>query len=46
MAGAPVRPARLADADRASGSPRPEGTLLDAAVRQGFRPRVAERIPG
>ncbi|WP_372511124.1 LysR family transcriptional regulator [Streptomyces cylindrosporus] len=40
----PVRLGRLADADWISGSPRPEGTLLDAAVRQGFRPRVAHVV--
>ncbi|MEU9730261.1 LysR family transcriptional regulator [Streptomyces sp. NPDC048002] len=42
--GGPVRLARLADADWISGSPRPEGTLLDAALRQGFRPRVAHVV--
>lgn len=36
--------ARLADADWISGGPRPEGTLLDAALRQGFRPRVAHVV--
>ncbi|WBO66557.1 LysR family transcriptional regulator [Streptomyces camelliae] len=40
----PVRLARLADADWIAGSSRPEGTLLDAAVRQGFRPRVAHVV--
>lgn len=40
----PVRLARLADADWIAGSPRPEGTLLDAAVRLGFRPRVAHVV--
>ena len=40
----PVRLAQLADADWISGSPRPEGTLLDAALRQGFRPRVAHVV--
>ncbi|MCL7429648.1 LysR family transcriptional regulator [Streptomyces sp. YS415] len=40
----PVRLARLADADWISGSPRPEGTLLDAALRQDFRPRVAHVV--
>ena len=35
---------RLADADWISGSPRPEGTLLDTALRQGFRPRVAHVV--
>ncbi|WP_394365704.1 LysR substrate-binding domain-containing protein [Streptomyces sasae] len=41
---APARLARLADADWISGSPRPEGTLLDAALRQGFRPRVTHVV--
>ncbi|MFG2131686.1 LysR family transcriptional regulator [Streptomyces sp. NPDC048751] len=40
----PVRLGRLADADWISGGPRPEGTLLDAALRQGFRPRVAHVV--
>lgn len=40
----PVHLAQLADADWISGSPRPEGTLLDAALRQGFRPRVAHVV--
>ncbi|MGI5454478.1 LysR family transcriptional regulator [Streptomyces sp. CA-249302] len=40
----PVRLGRLADADWISGGPRPEGTLLDAAVRQGFRPRIAHVV--
>ncbi|MGP4013555.1 LysR family transcriptional regulator [Streptomyces sp. 4N124] len=40
----PVRLDRLADADWISGGPRPEGTLLDAALRQGFRPRVAHVV--
>lgn len=40
----PVRLGRLADADWISGSPRPEGTLLDAALRQGFRPRIAHVV--
>ncbi|MET7696561.1 LysR family transcriptional regulator [Streptomyces sp. NPDC005485] len=45
LADAPsVRLAQLADADWISGSPRPEGTLLDAAVRHGFRPRVAHVV--
>ncbi|MFJ8792856.1 LysR family transcriptional regulator [Streptomyces sp. NPDC102462] len=39
-----VRLALLADADWISGGPRPEGTLLDAALRQGFRPRVAHVV--
>lgn len=40
----PVRLGQLADADWISGSARPEGTLLDAALRQGFRPRVAHVV--
>ncbi|WLW55398.1 LysR family transcriptional regulator [Streptomyces sp. YU58] len=40
----PVRLGEFADADWISGSARPEGTLLDAAVRQGFRPRVAHVV--
>ncbi len=40
----PIRLAQLADADWISGSPHPEGTLLDAALRQGFRPRVAHVV--
>ena len=40
----PVRLAQLADSDWISGSPRPEGTLLDAALRQGFRPRIAHVV--
>ncbi|MGJ5751197.1 LysR substrate binding domain-containing protein [Streptomyces puniciscabiei] len=40
----PVRLARLADADWIAGSSRPEGTLLDAAARLGFRPRVAHVV--
>ncbi|WP_329248885.1 LysR family transcriptional regulator [Streptomyces sp. NBC_01478] len=40
----PVRLAQLADADWISGSHRPEGTLLDAALRQGFRPRIAHVV--
>ncbi|AZQ34458.1 LysR family transcriptional regulator [Streptomyces cyaneochromogenes] len=40
----PVRLGQLADADWISGSSRPEGTLLDAALRQGFRPRVAHVV--
>ncbi|WP_369237234.1 LysR family transcriptional regulator [Streptomyces sp. R21] len=39
-----VRLAQLADADWISGSSRPEGTLLDAALRHGFRPRVAHVV--
>ncbi|WP_329303782.1 LysR substrate-binding domain-containing protein [Streptomyces sp. NBC_00659] len=39
-----VRLPQLAEADRISGSPRPEGTLLDAALRHGFRPRVAHVV--
>ncbi|MEU6381275.1 LysR family transcriptional regulator [Streptomyces sp. NPDC046909] len=42
--GGPVRLGRFADADWISGSARPEGTLLDAALRQGFRPRVAHVV--
>ncbi|MFD0003420.1 LysR family transcriptional regulator [Streptomyces sp. NPDC127178] len=41
---APVRLGRLADAEWISGSSRPEGTLLDVALRQGFRPRVAHVV--
>ncbi|MEV0734918.1 LysR family transcriptional regulator [Streptomyces sp. NPDC050549] len=40
----PVRLAQLADCDWISGSPRPESTLLDAALRQGFRPRIAHVV--
>ncbi|MGW0421384.1 LysR family transcriptional regulator [Streptomyces sp. NPDC003015] len=40
----PVRLGQLADADWISGSPQPEGTLLDAALRQGFRPRIAHVV--
>lgn len=40
----PVRLGQLADADWISGSSRPEGTLLDAALRQGFRPHVAHVV--
>jgi DNA-binding transcriptional LysR family regulator len=40
----PVRLSRFADADWICGSPRPEGTLLDAALRQGFSPRVAHVV--
>ncbi|MEI5100412.1 LysR substrate-binding domain-containing protein [Streptomyces sp. PmtG] len=36
--------ARLADEDWISGSPEPAGTLLDAAARDGFRPRVAHVV--
>jgi DNA-binding transcriptional LysR family regulator len=42
--GGPVRLGRFADADWISGSARPEGTLLDAALREGFRPRVAHVV--
>ncbi|WKX08758.1 LysR family transcriptional regulator [Streptomyces sp. NL15-2K] len=42
--GGPVRLGQLADADWISGSARPEGTLLDVAVRQGFRPRIAHVV--
>ncbi|MFF4560461.1 LysR family transcriptional regulator [Streptomyces sp. NPDC001435] len=41
---APVRLGLLADADWISGGPHPEGTLLDAALRQGFQPRVAHVV--
>ncbi|KUO22478.1 LysR family transcriptional regulator [Streptomyces dysideae] len=44
LKGRPVRLGQLADADWISGSSRPEGTLLDAALRQGFRPRVAHVV--
>ncbi|MFC7308596.1 LysR substrate-binding domain-containing protein [Streptomyces monticola] len=37
-----VRIAELADEDRISGSPRTERSLLHPAVRDGFRPRVAQ----
>lgn len=40
----PVPLDRFADADWICGSARPEGTLLDAALRQGFRPRVAHVV--
>lgn len=40
----PVPLSRLADADWISGGPRPEGTLLDAALRAGFRPRIAHVV--
>ncbi|WNM34898.1 LysR family transcriptional regulator [Streptomyces sp. Li-HN-5-11] len=40
----PVRLGQFADADWISGGSRPEGTLLDAALRQGFRPRVAHVV--
>jgi DNA-binding transcriptional LysR family regulator len=40
----PVPLGRFADADWIGGSARPEGTLLDAALRQGFRPRVAHVV--
>ena len=39
-----VRLPQLADADWISGTARPEGTLLDAALRHGFRPRVAHVV--
>lgn len=39
-----VRLPQLADADWISGDSRPEGTLLDAALRHGFRPRVAHVV--
>ncbi|MFI8169212.1 LysR family transcriptional regulator [Streptomyces sp. NPDC085931] len=40
----PVPLGRFADADWISGSARPEGTLLEAALRQGFRPRVTHVV--
>ncbi|MFF4014044.1 LysR substrate-binding domain-containing protein [Streptomyces sp. NPDC001843] len=40
----PVPLDRFAEADWISGSPRPEGTLLDAALRRGFRPRVSHVV--
>ncbi|MFE7860729.1 LysR family transcriptional regulator [Streptomyces sp. NPDC057403] len=40
----PVPLGRFADEDWISGGPRPEGTLLDAALREGFRPRVAHVV--
>jgi len=40
----PVRLAQLADADWISGSAHPEGTLLEAALREGFRPRIAHIV--
>ncbi|WP_438817302.1 LysR substrate-binding domain-containing protein [Streptomyces actuosus] len=40
----PVELARFADAEWVSGSRRPEGTLLDAALRAGFRPRIAHVV--
>jgi DNA-binding transcriptional LysR family regulator len=40
----PVRLGQLAGADWISGSDRLEGTLLDAALRQGFRPRVTHVV--
>ncbi|MGH4028046.1 LysR family transcriptional regulator [Actinomycetota bacterium Odt1-20B] len=36
--------AELADEDWVSGSAQAEGTLLDAALRHGFRPRVAHVV--
>ncbi|WP_282795826.1 LysR substrate-binding domain-containing protein [Streptomyces sp. CC224B] len=45
LAGEPsVRLARLAAEDWISGSADPAGTLLDAAVQAGFRPRVAHVV--
>ncbi|MFD5704057.1 LysR family transcriptional regulator [Streptomyces lasiicapitis] len=35
---------QLADEDWVSGSPEPAGTLLDAALRHGFRPRIAHVV--
>lgn len=40
----PVPLGRFADEDWISGGPRPEGTLLDAALREGFSPRVAHVV--
>lgn len=40
----PVRLPQLADADWISGDAHPEGTLLDAALRHGFRPRIAHVV--
>ncbi|CAL9440463.1 HTH-type transcriptional regulator GltC [Streptomyces sp. enrichment culture] len=40
----PVPLGRFADADWICGSARPEGTLLEVALRQGFRPRVAHVV--
>ncbi|MGC0332217.1 DNA-binding transcriptional LysR family regulator [Streptomyces sp. SAI-170] len=40
----PVRLGQFADADWIAGGPQPEGTLLDAALRQGFRPRVTHVV--
>ncbi|WP_458243554.1 LysR family transcriptional regulator [Streptomyces sp. MAI_2237] len=40
----PVPLGRFADDDWISGGPRPEGTLLDAALREGFSPRVAHVV--
>ncbi|MFJ7298803.1 hypothetical protein [Streptomyces sp. NPDC099088] len=39
-----MRLPRPADEDLASGSRRPEGTLLDAALRHGFRTRIAHVV--
>ncbi|MFF1447250.1 LysR family transcriptional regulator [Streptomyces sp. NPDC058274] len=39
-----VRFPQLADADWISGGLRPEGTLLDAVLRHGLRPRVAHVV--
>ncbi|MGH1554086.1 LysR substrate-binding domain-containing protein [Streptomyces sp. L7] len=36
--------AQLADSDWISGSAHPEGTLLEAALREGFRPRIAHVV--
>ncbi|MFE0178810.1 LysR family transcriptional regulator [Streptomyces sp. NPDC059002] len=45
LAGEPeLRLAQLAAEDWISGSPRAEGTLLDPALRHGFRPRVAHVV--
>ncbi|WP_427922707.1 LysR family transcriptional regulator [Streptomyces sp. cg40] len=40
----PVRLAQLADCDWISGSAHPEGTLLEAALREGFSPRIAHIV--
>ncbi|MFI9149389.1 LysR family transcriptional regulator [Streptomyces sp. NPDC053367] len=40
----PVGLGQLADAEWIAGGPTPEGTLLDAALRQDFRPRVTHVV--
>ncbi|MFD8724848.1 hypothetical protein ACFV2H_44615 [Streptomyces sp. NPDC059629] len=40
----PVRLGRLADTDWISGCSCPEGTLLDAPLRQVFRPRATHVV--